>query len=120
LRSCARGSCGIGSPARFADARGRGGWRWPTRGRSPTAGFTWSRCPTGGGWGSSTRRWSTRPVRARCSCPGPRPGGSWRLVALGRHPRPRCSRRRALLEGRLDRPAQGAGEGDRHIRALGR
>ena len=55
----------------------------PTPARSPTAASTASTCPTAAGSASSTRRWSTRPARARPSCSAPPPGGSRRSPATG-------------------------------------
>ena len=56
-------------------------WPSPTRGRSPTAGCSASRCPTAAASASSTRRWSTRRGPARRSCSARRPGGSRRSAA---------------------------------------
>ncbi len=53
------------------------------RAPSPTAGCTACTCPTAAGWASWTRRWSTRPARARPSCSARRPGGSRRSRATG-------------------------------------
>ena len=79
--SCDRGSSGTGSRARSEPAPARGSSRSPTPARSPTAACTRSRCPTAGASASSTRRWSTRPVRARRSCSARPPGGSRRSAA---------------------------------------
>ena len=56
-------------------------WRSPTRARSPTAACTRSTCRTAAASASSTRRWSTRRARARCSCSARRRGGSRRSPA---------------------------------------
>ena len=64
-------------------ARARASWPSPTPARSPTAASTACTCPTAAGWASSTRRWSTRPARARPSCSAPPPGGSRRSPATG-------------------------------------
>ena len=74
--SCARGWSGTAPPARCAAARARASSRSPTPARSPTAASTGSTCPTAAGSASSTRRWSTRPARARPSCSARPPGGS--------------------------------------------
>ena len=79
--SCGRGSCGTAWRGRSGRARARAPWRSPTRARSPTAACTRSTCRTAGGSASSTRRWSTRPARARSSCWARRRGGSRRSRA---------------------------------------
>ena len=74
--SCARASSGTASPARSARARAPARSRSRTPARSPTAGCSPSTCPTAAASASSTRRWSTRRARARCSCSARRAGGS--------------------------------------------
>ena len=53
----------------------------PDRGRSRIEGCTRSLSPMAGAWASSTRRWCTRPGRARRSCSGRARGGSRRSAA---------------------------------------
>ena len=81
--SCARGSSGTAPRARCTAAKAPASWSSPTPARSPTAASTASTCPTAAGSASSTRRWSTRPARARPSCSARRPGGSRRSPATG-------------------------------------
>ena len=81
--SCARGSSGTAPRARSAAARAPASSRSPTPARSRTAASTACTCPTAAGSASSTRRWSTRPARARPSCSARRPGGSRRSPATG-------------------------------------
>ena len=80
-RAARRASSGTASAARSARARAPARWRSPTPARSPTAGCSPSTCPTAAASASSTRRWSTRRGRARCSCSARRAGGSRRSRA---------------------------------------
>ena len=69
--------------------------RSPTPGPSPTGASTACTSPTGGAWGSSTRRWSTRRGPVRRSCWGPRAGASRRsgVTASSSPRRPACQER---------------------------
>ena len=74
---------------RSAAARARAGSPSRTRARSRTAASSASTSSTAAAaWASWTRRWSTRPARARRSCSAPRRGGSRRSRATA------CSCRR--------------------------
>ena len=55
--------------------------RRPTPARSPTAVCTASTCPMAAASASSTRRWSTRRARGRCSCSG---ACTWRIEDITR------------------------------------
>ena len=81
-RTCARGSSGIGSRARSVPAPAPASWPSSAAARFPIAGCTRSHCPTGAGWASWTRRWSTRPAPARRSCSGRAPGALRRSPAI--------------------------------------
>ena len=96
---------------------GRSAWRSPAAAPSPTGGCSacsWP-APTGRcGSASWTRRWSTSPGSATCSCSAPPPGGSRRSPPTGCwSPRSRPAGPDAVLEGRRAGPAAGAGAGDR-------
>ena len=82
-RAAAARSSGTAWRGRCAPARARARWRSPTPARSPTAGCSRSTSPTAAASASSTRRWSTRPARARRSCSGRPAGGSRRSRATG-------------------------------------
>ena len=93
-----------------AAARARAGSPSRTRGRSRTAASSASSSRTAAaGWGSSTRRWSTRHARARPSSSARRPGASTRSRATACSSRrlPACpaSRRSGKGEG-VGRPAE--------------
>ena len=82
-RAAAADRLGPHARARCTAAKAPASWSSPTPARSPTAASTASTCPTAAGSASSTRRWSTRPGRARPSCSARRPGGSRRSPATG-------------------------------------
>ena len=99
--SFGRGSCGTARPASCAAATTPAGSRSPRAARSPTAASTASSWPTRGrGWGSSTRRWSTRPAPARSSSWARRRGGSSRSRATACSSRRRRACRGACRSGR--------------------
>ena len=82
--SCGRGWCGT---AVAGTVRGRDGARplaVQNAGTIPDRGpLRRGAARRRGGWASWTRRWSTRPARARRSCSAPPPGASRRSPATG-------------------------------------
>jgi ATP-dependent Lhr-like helicase len=66
--SCVPASCGTACAAPSEDAPVHSDWRSRAEARSPTAVCSVCSCRTAHAWASSTRRWSTRAVRARPSC----------------------------------------------------
>ena len=58
---------------------GPNAWLSPTPAPSPTGACSECSCPTGPGWASSTRRWSTRAGWARRSCLG---ATTWRITDI--------------------------------------
>ena len=94
--SCGRGSSGTGSPARCAPATAPAAWPSSPEAPSPTAACTACSWPTPApGSASWTRRWCTRPGRARCSSWARPRGGSSRspATACWSRPRPACPAR---------------------------
>ena len=120
--SCARASCGTASPGRSARARARASSRSPTPARSPTAACSPSSLPDGRRVGELDEEMVYEARPGQTFLLG---ASTWRIEEIGRDrvivtPAPGVPGRRAVLEGRQRRAAEGARPGDRRVQPLGR